>query len=395
MQLPEREESGNQHQLKQDSKKSNLRLTSYNLDRISHETDSQKLCSTYTTGPQDWEFVNVAKGRNYKTKSGKPEKESDRTGKTSASNKTTSSTKSISGSDVKFPGIIRKNGILQDYESTEPSNIDEIRKTFKRPRESPSPELKDFKRYRRAVGVAGNESAIQRTVLSLLKNDDDKDQKQIINQQFVEFPSNVGFNNGLSAAVPDFVEGYLEEAFQPYPIKDLLGGSAVSTSDQFPIALPHIVGEIKRRGGDFECGTCQAAYDAACLVYGRNHACISLTKIDEANTAHVGSFVSDGKRLLISVHFSATNASEKTVYHQCPIYDSSISMDYNSFKTGYRQIRNLQDWARGNACSIKDKLTVRYQESAAVMKEQGSPGEIQNRNMSEFRAGTNDDIVGK
>ncbi len=337
----------------------------------------------------------MAKGRKNETKSGKSGTESDLTGKTSASDKTTSSTKSIPSSDSKFPGIIRKNGILQDYESTEPSNIDKIRYTFKRPRESPSPELKDFKRYRRAVGLAGNENAIQRTVLSLLKNDDDEDQKQLINQQFIEFPSNVGFNNGLSAAKPDFVEGYLEEAFQPYPIKDLLGGSAVLTPDQFPIALPHNIGEFKRRGGDFECGTCQAAYDAACLVYGRNHACISMSKMDEANAAHVGSFVSDGKRLLISVHYSATNASGKTVYHQCPIYDSSISMDYNSFKLGYRQIRNLQDWARGNACSIKDNLIVHYQESAAVTKEQGSPGELQNRNISESQAGTNNDIVGK
>lgn len=337
----------------------------------------------------------MAKGRKNETKSGKAETESDLTGKTSASDKTTSSIRSIPSSDSKFPGIIRKNGILQDYESTEPSNIDKIHNTFKRPRESLSPELKDFKRYRRAIGIAGNEDAIQRTVLSLFKNDDDEDQKQLINQQFIEFPSNVGFNNGLSAAKPDFVEGYLEEAFQPYPIKDLLGGSAVPTSDQFPIALPHIVGEFKRRGGDFECGTCQAAYDAACLVYGRKHACISMTKMDEANAAHVGSFVTDGKRLLISVHYSATTALGKTVYHQCPIYDSSISMDYNSFKLGYRQIRNLQDWARGNACSVKDNLIVHYQESAVVTKEQKSPGELQNQNISVSRTGTKEDIFGK
>ena len=44
-------------------------------------------------------------------------------------------------------------------------------------------------------------------------------------------------------------------------------------------------------------------------------------------------------------------------------------MDYESFKLGNQQIRNLQDWAKKNACSMKDDLVVHYKGSEARKQE--------------------------
>jgi len=40
------------------------------------------------------------------------------------------------------------------------------------------------------------------------------------NQSFNGFQKNIGFNNGLSAAQPDMVEGLDEPEFDPFPVRE-------------------------------------------------------------------------------------------------------------------------------------------------------------------------------
>ena len=293
------------------------------------------------------------------------------------SRETSSSEKSASTTDSQVSRLAKENGILDKNQSAQASNIDKIRAILKRSRDSPPPEPKDFKKFCRKIRVAQNESGIQRAVLPLLQEYDDENYEQLTNQRFTRFPTNVGFNNGLSAAKPDFIEDYLDESFNPYFLRSRLGGAAVPTPGDCPIALPHFAREFKRYGGDFKCGTCQAAYDAASLVYGRKQASTTMDKKDQANAAYVGTFVCDGDRLLISVHYSSKDALGKTVYHQCPVFDRSIRMDHESFAHGRQHLRNLQDWAKENACSTKDGLMFHYQKSEALTKEQESLGELE------------------
>ena len=312
--------------------------------------------------------------------------------------KTSSSTKTVPSSDPRFPELIQKNGILTKQESTKASNFDEIRNTLKRSRASPSPEPEDFQNFVVEVKDASNEESIQDAFLPLMRKFDVREIKRYRNQQFTKYPPNIGFNDGLSAAKPDFVEGYPKTAFGPYPVEERLGGSAVLAPGASAIALPHIAGEFKRLGGDMLCGTCQAAYDAACLVYGRNNARISVSKIDKANSAYVGSFITDGDRLSISVHYSANNDSGEILYHQCPVFDQSIQMDHETFKLGIRHLRNLQDWAKSNACSIKNDLIFHYQQPEILTKE-GILSEVQhndtpgNGQISGAEVGANNDSI--
>lgn len=53
---------------------------------------------------------------------------------------------------------------------------------------------------------------------------------KVYNHTFNAFPKNVGVNNGISPARPDMVEGLNREEFDPFPVRQQLGGAAVLSS---------------------------------------------------------------------------------------------------------------------------------------------------------------------
>jgi len=62
----------------------------------------------------------------------------------------------------------------------------------------------------------------------LLKRYDEPGYHKSYNQSFSNFPKNVGFNNDLSAAQPDMVEGLDMPEFEPFPVRAQLGGAATA-----------------------------------------------------------------------------------------------------------------------------------------------------------------------
>jgi hypothetical protein len=228
---------------------------------------------------------------------------------------TSSSTKTVSTSDPRFQEIAVKNGVLIPMQSNEPNNFSEIYNYFNRPRESVSPDVADYKEYLYDAVTADNEDTVRQAVLAQLKKYKDEGYRSAYNQQFTEYPSDVGFNNGLSTPKPDLIQGISLEAFELYPVKDRLGGSAVPTPSLFPITLAHMAREFKRSGGDLIQARGQAAYDAACLVYGRNIARELIGRADPPDTAHVGNFISDGTHLTTFTHYATKDVSGKIVYH--------------------------------------------------------------------------------
>jgi hypothetical protein len=63
-------------------------------------------------------------------------------------------------------------------------------------------------------------------------------------------------------------------------------------------------------------------------------------------TARLGSFISDGTHITTFRHYATKDVSGKIVYHQWPVTDTNIRLGHQSFKTGRRQVSNLQDWTR-------------------------------------------------
>jgi hypothetical protein len=125
------------------------------------------------------------------------------------------------------------------------------------------------------------------------------------NQAFNNFPKNVGFNNDLSAAQPDMVKGLDLTQFDPFPAREQLGGAATVYSGPEATTLPHLAGEWKGPGKDMILAQTQAAYDGACMVYGRNEARSFLEEPDPADHAFVSTFTTDGTTVNTFAHYSS------------------------------------------------------------------------------------------
>ncbi|KAL1853637.1 hypothetical protein VTK73DRAFT_8917 [Phialemonium thermophilum] len=162
----------------------------------------------------------------------------------SASTKTTSTT--TSG----FADKAYKNGMLRPLHSQPPTNLDDIRKRHAAPRATASPPESVYEGYANRVGKAGNEATVVvETSAKLLKEYDDKGYIRAFHRPFTNAPPNAGYNNGLSAPQPDFVEGLEKQEFRPFQVVDHVPGATLYQNDPFSLTLPQLAGEWKGPDG--------------------------------------------------------------------------------------------------------------------------------------------------
>ncbi|CAH0021701.1 unnamed protein product [Clonostachys rhizophaga] len=130
----------------------------------------------------------------------------------SESQKTKTTSTTSSGFDVQA----YKNGLLQPPYSKPPTNLEDHRKQHARSRATASPPEPE---YKRRVEGAGNEAIVAAQVSRhVLKEYGDEGYNQSFGRSFTGFPDDVGFNDGLSAPQPDFVEGLEIEEYGPFPV---------------------------------------------------------------------------------------------------------------------------------------------------------------------------------
>ncbi|RSL46803.1 hypothetical protein CEP53_010192 [Fusarium sp. AF-6] len=286
----------------------------------------------------------------------------EKKGKASASTPSESSaesstTKTVSTSMSKFAMQARNNGILDSARSKPPVNEDDIRKRLVRSRATPSPTESMHRHYTRRIANAGNEATVSYQVSTrLLKTYPDEAYDTAINRAFTGFPKDVGFNNGLSAPQPDFVEGLDMEEFRPFSTGDLVDGAVLYKDDPNSVTLPHLAGELKGRGKDMEKARLQSAYDGAALVHGRSQALDSIGKPSTAGHSKVTTFTTDGTNLNFFAHHAIPSEDNTTEYHQYPISSLNLTTSYQDFRQGYRQLRNVQDYAREESYRLRDQL---------------------------------------
>lgn len=191
----------------------------------------------------------------------------------------------------------------------------DLETNIRQSRASASPSLVEFKKFRKMIKKSGNEKTLERVfdqrILKALDLDIDEDEdpsyQVALNKQWVDFPANVGFNNNLSAAMPDRVEGFLQSSF-PQPVLAALGGSAtlVKDTDKHP-AQPHFAIEYKRPGQDMLKASTQAGYDGSSMVYGRNTALAYLGQPDPPRFAAVVTATTAGHSWSAFAHYSHKN----------------------------------------------------------------------------------------
>jgi hypothetical protein len=181
----------------------------------------------------------------------------------------------------------------------------------------------------------------------------------VYNQALNDFPKSVGFNTGLSAPQPDMIEGLDLREFKPFPVRQELGGAAVPTSENNATTLPHLAGKWKARGKDMIQAQTQAAYNGACMVYGRQKARLYLESPDPAGHAYVQTFTTDGTTLNTFVHYSS-ESQDQVKYHQYPTSSSFLISSYKDFKQSRQRLRNQQDDANEAAETLRDELNKKW-----------------------------------
>lgn len=288
-------------------------------------------------------------------------KTSEPTDGSSTTTKTTSTT--TSG----FANKARNNGILPPLNSKPPTNLEDIRKLHTRSLATASPPESVYRSYANNVGKAGNEATlVVETSRKLLKEyDNDNSYNRADNRQFTNLPKNAGFNNGLSAPQPDFVEGLEIEEYRPCPINKYIPGAALYRDDPYSLTLPHLAGEWKGHNESIREAELQSAYDGAALVHARNQALAYMGKSDPLGHAEATTFTTDGTNLNLYAHYAAPSAEDEDTleYHQYPISSTDIKGTYQGHKDGRKSLRNAQDRARDQSYDLKTQLKEHWKQN--------------------------------
>ncbi|TAQ91129.1 hypothetical protein B7494_g575 [Chlorociboria aeruginascens] len=271
---------------------------------------------------------------------------------------TTSTNKTLPTTDSNFPRLAFDNGILDPDHSVPPTNLSFHQDQLDRARDTASPSESEYKAFCHRIRRAPNEMTMVIETSRLLK-EHDEGYSRVYNQAFNDFPKDVGFNNGLSAAQPDMIEGFEMTKFNPFPVRQELGGAAVLTSERDPLTLPHLAGEWKGAGKNMILAETQAAYNGAHMVYSRNEARLFLNKPDPSGYAYVRTFIIDGTILNTYAHYSS-EIEDQVKYYQYPTSSSLLISSYKDFKKSRRRLRNLQDDAKETSEKLKDELNEKW-----------------------------------
>ncbi|KAF4469534.1 heterokaryon incompatibility [Fusarium albosuccineum] len=304
------------------------------------------------------------------TKMGKDKKKESKKSSSSHRDSTSESqkTKTTSTTTSGFADQAFKNGILPSRHSKPPANLKDMQERHGKSRTSVSPTGSEFKRYSNKVGRAPNESTmVVETTRRIIKDYDEEDYHQSFNQSFTGFPKDVGFNDGLSAAQPDYVEGLEKAVYGPFPIDEYIPGAVLYEDDPDSLALPHLAGEYKARGKNMEEARLQSSYDGAALVYARNQALSYMGRSDPPGLAKVTTFTTDGTTLNQYAHYAEESEDGTTKYHQYRIKSTNLIDSHQEFRDGRRGLRNAQDYAKDQSYALRDDLREYWKQQRSTL----------------------------
>ncbi|KAJ2905784.1 hypothetical protein MKZ38_004461 [Zalerion maritima] len=285
--------------------------------------------------------------------------------KTSDPSDDSGSTKTLSTTASGFDVRARKNGVLDPMGSRPPKNLEEIRERLAAPRGTASPPESVYEDYAYTVKRAVNEATMVGETLPLLKTYPREPYTRVLNQAFTAFPKDMGFNNGLSAPQPDFIEGLEMEEFRPFPVDEYVQGAVLYKDDRRSVTLPHLAGEWKGPDGSMAEATLQSSYDGAALAFARNQALAYQGEFDHPGHASITTFTTNGTQVHFYAYYATPIEDGTLEYHQFPIKSTSLVNSHGEHKEGRRGLRNAQDHARKQSYALKDQLKEHYKQRSS------------------------------
>lgn len=185
-----------------------------------------------------------------------------------------------------------------------------------------------------------------------------KGYKRSFNRSCTNPPNQAGYNSGLSAPQPDFVEGLEMEAYLPFPIDEHVDGAALYKDDPFSVTLPHLAGEWKGPDGHMREAELQSAYDGAAMVHARNNALAYMGDSDPPGDAAIRTFTTDGTNLNTYAHYAIPSEEDDDTleYHQYKYASTNIKDSYQGHRHGRKGLRNAHDYAKDQSYALQDQL---------------------------------------
>lgn len=293
-----------------------------------------------------------------------------------------SSSKNVSTVDSSFLARIYDNGVFGPLDSAPPENLTYLQDRLNIARDSPSPTELQYHEFVHRTQSAPNEQTMLLETSRLLK-EHPRGYYRVYNQALTAFPKSIGPNIGISAPQPDMYEGLGQREFGPFPVDQELGGAAVPYWTENAITLSHLAGEWKAGGRNMKHAQAQAAYDGACLAYGRNKARLFLENPDPAGYAYVQTFTIDGTTLNTFAHYLA-RVEDRVEYYQYPTSSSFMSSSYEDFKRSRQRIRNLQDIAHEFSIQLRDELKEKWLADHRSSSAPNTPAETTDSNNSDI-----------
>lgn len=198
-----------------------------------------------------------------------------------------------------------------------PQNEATLQAFLDRSRASASPTPSEWAEWTQEVNDLCNERDVENLLNGAILQDINNDPelrkvryKSKPDKQWVNYPSDVGFNNGLAPPKPDRTEGYMRSAMPPNV--QVLGGFATLLKNDTPfVALPHFAVEVKDWGKSMKKAELQAGYDGAAMVYGRNRALNHVGQPDPPRHASVVTAATDGRKWDVYAHYAHQNDATK------------------------------------------------------------------------------------
>jgi len=266
-------------------------------------------------------------------------------------------TDSTSTTDKAFGVQLNKNNIFYGRVKTKrPEDFSAVKEYLDRERESNSPDEEAYNSYVAEVEYADNELTVQsNTWTRLAKRPSDNrvpGYTSNYNFQWTEVDSHLTY--GLSDAKPDISESFRRDQY-PQGAVEALGGSLVPT--QYSAAMPTFCVESKGPDGQMPSAEKQSAYDGALMVNAalETHRYMGKPPGEFFNKTQALTAAVNGEY----VHLYGNHVVEKgpsLSYHQYPLKIHRPRDSLEDFKETYKQVRNVQDWARERATSTKDEL---------------------------------------
>lgn len=309
---------------------------------------------------------------------------------TAGNTKTTTKTTLTSAYSRNFEQNLIEFGVYPDGHEIkgkglpEPNNVEEIRETLARPRDSLNLGMSDFLKFKRVAARASKEKNVTTSIIPIIDGEMDDDPKCVVG----DYPfSNLAplTDGSIAAAKPD-------HHFVAHPedlnrqIRDELNHFIVPSTQSDLAIFQKFFLEVKGPGGTSEVVIRQACYDGALAARGMQSLRCYGQKPSYDNKAYaLTSTYIAGMLDIYATHVAASERRDgRPVYIMTLVNSFSMKGNLNTFRQRLSAYRNARDWTKEKRNELIEAANARMEKyhSQSSTAERQTPELVSNKGNS-------------